>query len=720
MKLYPKDALERFEFDLIKDRLASLCNSNVGKELATELIPYHDRKELKLRLQQSEELLEIEANDLSFPEIAYPGVASEIKWLKIQGSKLDGQSFIKIAHLCEVIRNLYRFLHEQREELPALYSIVELCEDPKPLIGLINTNLEENGKVRSSASRKLSDIRKSLDSERSRSKRKFDSILRKYKKLGWLREFDESYYNNRRVLAVESEYKRKIKGIIHGISESGRSAFIEPLEMLEMNNHISSLEQDELLEVNRILKELTKEVAHYLPSIEMYNAGLGMIDFTRAKVKLAIQMDARMPEINTNGKIKLRNAYHPVLSWFLKKENKKSIPLNLELSKESRLLVISGPNAGGKSIALKTLGLLQIMLQSGLLIPVDEGSTMIFFNKLFVDIGDDQSIEYELSTFSSRLVKMKYFLEFADQHTILFIDEFGTGSDPDLGGALAEVMLEDLVKSKPYGMITTHYNNIKVFAENTDGVTNGSMLFELSNLAPLFKLEQGQPGSSFTFEVASKIGLTNELLDRAKSLVSDQKVNFDRVLVQLQARKNELNRKNRQLSKNQKILADELERTKDEFEYLQEKLTQLNDPENQKRIEQGRKYIRLLESYQKSKNKKEILKRVVIAADKWSDAIKKEQLKDEAQKVKEKQHHVRKQKKEKKKQQTIQKSWVPQVGDLIKIGDGKQTGEIKEIKKGKALVHFGSMKTIVDVDKIIVVRKEKTKKDGNQANKQST
>jgi DNA mismatch repair protein MutS2 len=315
---------------------------------------------------------------------------------------------------------------------------------------------------------------------------------------------------------------------------------------------------------------------------------------------------------------------------------------------------------------------------------------------------------------------MKYFLEFSDQNTILFIDEFGTGSDPDLGGALAEVMLEDLVKSKPYGMITTHYNNIKVFAENTDGVTNGSMLFELSNLAPLFKLEQGQPGSSFTFEVASKIGLTNELLDRAKSLVSDQKVNFDRVLVQLQARKNELNRKNRQLSKNQKILADELERTKDEFEYLQEKLTQLNDPENQKRIEQGRKYIRLLESYQKSKNKKEILKRVVIAADKWSDAIKKEQLKDEAQKVKEKQRHVRKQKKEKKKQQTIQKSWVPQVGDLIKIGDGKQTGEIKEIKKGKALVHFGSMKTIVDVDKIIVVRKEKTKKDGNQANKQST
>lgn len=706
MKLYPKDALERFEFNQIKDKLISLCNSDAARGLAENLKPYHDRKELKLKLSQTEELLEIEANDLSFPEISFPSIAKEIKWLKINGSKLDGDSFIRIHHVCDVIRNVYRFLHENREELPALYTIVENIEDPKSLMALINSKIEGNGTVRSSASKKLGDIRKDLDSERSRSKRKFDSQLRKYKKLGWLREFDESYYNNRRVLAVEAEYKRKINGIIHGISESGRSAFIEPIEMIEINNHISSLEQDELLEENRILKALTKEVSNYLPSIIIYYNGLGTIDFTRAKVRLAIQMDARMPEISKNGEILLKNTQHPLLSWFLKKENKKAVPLNLRLDKDSRLMVISGPNAGGKSIALKTLGLLQIMLQSGLLVPVGEGSKMFFFNKLFVDIGDDQSIEYELSTFSSRLVKMKYFLEFADPQSILFIDEFGTGSDPDLGGALAEVMLEDLVKKRPYGMITTHYNNIKVFAENTNGVINGSMLFELSNLAPLFVLEQGQPGSSFTFEVASKIGLPASLIDRAKTVVSEQKVNFDKVLVQLQARKNELNRKNRQLSKNQKTLSEELKRTKEEFEYLQNKLEQLNDPENQKKLEQGRKYIRLLESYQKTKNKKEILKRVIIASDKWADGIKKERLKDEAQVLKEKQSRIRKQKKEKKKQKIIQESWIPNVGDLIKIGNGKQTGEIKEIKKGKALVHFGAMKTIVDVEKVVVVKKE--------------
>lgn len=711
MKLYPKDALERFEFNHIKDKLTLLCNSEAARILAENLVPYHDRKELKLKLDQSEEFMEIEANDLSFPEISFPGIAKEIKWLKIQGSKLDGESFIRIYHVCDVIRNVYRFLYEQRIELPALYAIVDGMEDPKKLMTIIDSKIEGNGTVRSSASKKLGDIRKDLDSERSRSKRKFESQLKKYKKLGWLREFDESYYNNRRVLAVEAEYKRKINGIIHGISESGRSAFIEPMEMIEINNHISSLEQDELLEENRILKDLTKEVAHYLPSIEIYYQALGMIDFTRAKVRLAIQMDARMPEITKNGEILLINAQHPLLTWFLKKENKKPIPLNLHLSKDSRLLVISGPNAGGKSIALKTLGLLQIMLQSGLLVPVGEGSKMFFFNKLFVDIGDDQSIEYELSTFSSRLVKMKHFLEFADAQSILFIDEFGTGSDPDLGGALAEVMLDDLVKKKPYGMITTHYNNIKVFAENTDGVSNGSMLFELSNLAPLFILEQGQPGSSFTFEVASKIGLPASLIERAKTVVSDQKVNFDKVLVQLQARKNELNRKNRHLSKNQKILSEELNKTKEEFEYLQNKLEQLNDPENQMKIEQGRKYIRLLESFQKSKNKKDILKRVIIASDKWAEAIKKEKLKDEAQVLSEKKLRRRKQKKEKKKQQVIQESWIPSVGDVIKIGNGKQTGEIKEIKKGKALVYFGDMKTIVDVEKVVVVKKNE--KNGN-------
>lgn len=709
MKLYPKDALHRFEFDQIKIKLVNYCNSEAARSLAEELIPYKDRDELLLRLHQTEELLEIESNQLFFPEIVFPSIYKEIKWLAVRGSRLEGESFIRILKVCEVIKSVYRFLNDKRLELPSLFKIVENIDDPSSLIKLIESKIDEKGLVRSSASKRLGDVRKDLDSERIKSKRKFETLVKKYKKLGWLREFDESYYNNRRVLAVEAEYKRKIKGIIHGVSESGKSAFIEPIEMIDINNHISSLEQDELMEINRILLELTAEVSHFSPSIITYHSGLGMIDFTRAKVRMALQMDGRKPEISTNGEIELVNSIHPILDWYLKNDDKKVIPLSISLDKDSRLMVISGPNAGGKSIALKTLGLLQIMLQSGLLIPVGEGSRMTLFDQLFVDIGDDQSIEYELSTYSSRLVKMKYFLEFSNASTIVFIDEFGTGSDPDLGGALAEVMLQDLVKNKPYGMVTTHYNNIKVFAENNKGIINASMLFERATLKPLFTLEQGSPGSSFTFEVATKIGLSVELIQRAKDTVNDQKVNFDKVLIQLQARKNELNRKNRHLSKNQKTLAEELKRTKEESKDLQLKLAQLNDPENQRKIEDGKKYERLLQLWQKSKNKKEILKRIIIASDKWTDGIKKEKLKDAAQQLNEKQNRIRKQKKAKRKQEKIQNSWTPEVGDLIKIGDGKLSGEIIEIKKGKALVHFGAMKTIVDTDKITVTKKAGSK-----------
>jgi DNA mismatch repair protein MutS2 len=446
-----------------------------------------------------------------------------------------------------------------------------------------------------------------------------------------------------------------------------------------------------------------------LPDILHYNESLGLLDFTRAKVKLAIDMDARLPEINQDGEIKLVKALHPILTRFLKLENKKVIPLSLMLDKETRIMVISGPNAGGKSIALKTMGLLQIMLQSGLFIPVKEGSKMMIFEQIFVDIGDDQSIEYELSTYSSRLVKMKHFLRAADNDTLVFIDEFGTGSDPDLGGALAEVMLQDLMKSKPYGMITTHYNNIKVFAENNTGIINGSMLFERKSLKPLYKLEIGELGSSFTFEVASKIGLSNDLVDRAKHVVDNQKVNFDKVLVQLQARKNELNRKNNQLSKNQRQLSLELEKNREQFKILNEKLNSLKDKENQKLMEQGRKYVRLLEHWQKHKRKKELLKRIIIASEKLAENEKKEKIKDELHLLREKKKQRKEQRIKKRidKKESTDQNWNPEPGDTIKIGKGRQTGTLIEIdtNKRKGLVHFGMMKTIVDIDKMVVVLK---------------
>jgi DNA mismatch repair protein MutS2 len=413
MKLYPEDALERFEFHQIRLKLNQYCRSEPALNMAEVLMSISDWPRLEQTLAQTVEMQQIVVNQLAFPEIEFPPLSNEIRWLKIKGSRLEGESFLRILSAASTIKNVVRFLRTNKEIYPALHKVIENTDDPKQLIALIDKTIDENGQVRSSASKKLSDIRKSLNAERIKAKKKFDGIIRRYKKLGWLRDFDESYYNNRRVLAVEAEYKRKIRGIIHGISETGKSAFIEPMEMVEINNQVAGLEQEEILEINRILVELTAEVADYLPSILAYNQSLGLLDFTRAKVKLAIDMNARMPEINQNGEILLVKAWHPMLSWFLKSESKKVVPLSLSLDTETRIMVISGPNAGGKSIALKTLGLLQIMMQAGLLIPVGEGTKMRLFDQLFVDIGDDQSIEYELSTYSSRLIKMKYlFTEF--------------------------------------------------------------------------------------------------------------------------------------------------------------------------------------------------------------------------------------------------------------------------------------------------------------------
>jgi len=709
MKLYPDDALERFEFNRIRTTLEKYCHTEPSVELARHLHPISDKNLLYMFLDQTNELFGIEANGLSFPEIGFPHLSKEIKWLKIKGSRIEGAGFLKIFNTAKIIQGVLKFLKLNREIYPALFSIVENIEDTKPLLVLIDSTIDENGWVRSSASLRLNDLRKDLASERARAKRKFESIIRKYKKLGWLRDFDESYYNNRRVLAVEAEYKRKIKGIVHGISETGKSAFIEPIEMVEINNQVASLEQEELIEVNRILLELTSRVAHYLPDILQYNRALGELDFTRAKVKLALKMNASMPEISKSGEVVLKKSFHPLLQQFLEKEGKSAVPLDICLDKKTRMMVISGPNAGGKSIALKTMGLLQIMYQSGLMIPVGEGSKMHLFDQLFVDIGDDQSIEYELSTYSSRLIKMKHFLRAADKDTLVFIDEFGTGSDPDLGGALAEVMLEDLMKLNPYGMITTHYNNIKVFAENNSGIMNGSMLFERASLKPLFILEPDQPGSSFTFEVASKIGLSTGLIDRAKHTVDNEKVNFDKVLVQLQMRKNELNRKNNQLSKNQKLLSEKLVANENEYQHLQKKLEKLNDPENQKLMEQGKKYQRLLDSWRKNKSKKDIIKRIIIASDKNVELEKKELLKDQVEQMRLKKERIKKQKSSRKKQLQKQAKLIPELGDEVKIGKGKQSGTLMEInwQKEKGIVHFGMIKTIVDLDKIIVVKKNK-------------
>ena len=469
--------------------------------------------------------------------------------------------------------------------------------------------------MKNSASELLGNIRSELISKRREADRRFRSYIADLKKKGWLRENEENFYNNRRVLAVPSEFKRDIRGLIHGKSESGKTTFIEPEILVGLNNEIAELTQDEKNEVHRLLRELTNQLRMHSTLINAYHNLLSNLDFIRAKAMFAMDINGVLPQINKQSIVKLFDAEHPLLHLHNKALQKKVVPLNILLDQEKRILIISGPNAGGKSITLKTVGLLQLMLQSGLMVSANEKSQMCFFNHFLADIGDSQSIEYALSTYSSRLLSMKMFLETANNRSLILIDEFGTGTDPELGGAIAEVVLEELNKRKAFGIFTTHYTNIKLLADQLNGVINGSMLFDPVSLQPKYQLLAGQPGSSYTFEVAEKIGLPANVIERAKKKVQKEKLNLNNMLASLHQQKNKIEEELTELKAKQ-VKTDE---AGGRFSQLSEKLAEKMERDKEKRdeliklAELGRKFNSLSREWEKTKDRKEIIKKFIGA-----------------------------------------------------------------------------------------------------------
>ena len=692
MNLYPKDTLDRFEFNQITDLVQNFCKGDKAKQFASDLVPFSTIEIIKPLLEQTKELLEIRNNGLYFPETFYPNINLELKLLAIANSILEGKQFVKIKETVETAINLLRFLNDKKDLYPALCAIVGNLKISEEIKDLINKVLEPNGLVKDNASKELSSIRKDLDAIKQRANKAFAIQLRRYKKLGWLREFDESFFNERRVLAVVSEYKRQVKGFIHGISETGSTAYIEPSELLEINNERFEVEEEERREITKILTVLTAQLRVFLPIIKSYEDALSFIDFTDAKAKLAQQLGANMPQLSKDKKIKLEDAVHPLLYLQNQKEGKNTIPLCIEINDENRIIIISGPNAGGKSISLKTVGLLQLMLQSGLLISAKDYSQVSIFKNIFVDIGDDQSIEYELSTYSSRLLKMKYFLEFSSKNSIIFIDEFGTGSDPELGGFIAESILEEMNKTRTFGMITTHYGNIKILAEKTEGLQNACMLFDKETLTPLYKILIGHPGSSYTFEVAKKIGLNEKIIENAKSKIDGKKIKFDELLVTLQAKKNQLNKETYNLQFEKGKLKKETEDFKKEFEKITAQNEFIQRQDNLALIQKGKLYGDLLELWQKTKNKSEILKKVIIASDKEYAR------KNEGIRIQKEQHQKNIEQKNKNGQHIEQEKSLDaellKIGAKVKLKNSKQVGVVSEIKKDKVTVVFGSIRTI--------------------------
>ena len=536
--LYPATLEFKLGFDKIRELIRQVCISPLGQD-CVDRVRFSDNHALidKL-LRQTYEFKQIVQYETDFPQSNYIDVREHLSRARVEGLALTEAEFFDLKLCLRTIQDCLRFLekpvqagHDDNTAFPYLTELAGPVGVDKNLVASLDRVIDDRGLVRDSASPELSAIRRRIISEQANLRKRLDTIVRQARQNGWIPDdLNLTVRGGRLVIPIAAEHKRKIKGFVHDESQTGQTVFLEPAEVFDANNEVRELEYAERREIYRILLALTDQVRPHLDGLKRAVGFLGQIDFIRAKAKLAVQLDAGMPMFHNRPVMNWTNARHPLLHLSFVKQKKSVVPLGIELSDQQRILIISGPNAGGKSVALKTIGLIQYMLQCGLLVPLAEHSDVGVFQNLFIDIGDEQSLENDLSTYSSHLTAMKQFLIGAHKRTLFLIDEFGTGTEPGLGGAVAESILEDLNKSGAYGVINTHYTNLKVFADKTPGLINGAMRFDGEHLEPLYQLEIGRPGSSFAFEIAQKIGLPKGVIDRAKEKLGNQQVNFEKLL----------------------------------------------------------------------------------------------------------------------------------------------------------------------------------------------
>lgn len=697
MKFFPGSALVQLEFDKVKALLVEHCKTMYAKEKAEDL-RIHTRKEfIELELRQSHEYKLLVQHGQYFPNDHVLNLSRDLKLLGIPGAVLNGEQFMQVRKLADSMQSIFRwFDNERRLAYPALSKVIAETYYEKSILTMIDEVLDESGVVKDDASEELANIRMSLYRRRNELRRMFDRIVKNLGKQGYVADIEEAFLNGRRVVAVFAEQKRQVKGILHGESDTRKTAFIEPEETIELNNDIYALEHEESREVYRILRELTARMSVYAALLRTYHDILGEYDFIRAKARLAVDVNGNFPLLSDKSVIKLIEAYHPLLYLYNQRSQKPTIPTNISLNEKDRILVISGPNAGGKTVTMKTAGLLQIMVQAGLLVPVHPMSEFGIFKQMMIHIGDTQSLEFELSTYSSHLKHMKHMIENANGRTLFFIDELGSGSDPNLGGSFAEVIMEELVKKHAIGIVTTHYLNLKVMANKTPGIINGAMAFDEVNLLPLYKLNIGKPGSSYTFSIAERIGLAPELIARARKLVDEDHFRLDKLLNRTEQDLQEIEKKEKDLNK----ALRENERMRKEMEAL------MNKERHHQQVELLKHQNKITEdriAYLKDMERK--LKQIVLDWRKTEVTEDRKELIKQLQILLFKQNQVHANEKVKKKIG----SKYDQVGGEIVVGNkvlmkkNHQVGEVKEIRGKKAVVQLGLMPITVDLSDLVVV-----------------
>ncbi|MEK9566652.1 MAG: DNA mismatch repair protein MutS [Flavobacteriaceae bacterium] len=721
----PDKTLEDLEYSEVLRQCAAFAITPLGKEVVLGLKPQTEIEDVQNRLQMTSEYCASFDNENRIPNHGFDDCAPSFQLLKIENSVLELEAFRNLARNTETANALVRFLDKFKTYYPSLSGLAENLHEEKLIKPTVDGVIDRFGEVRNDASEALFSIRKQMQQLRGKISSSFNKALSQFSNADYLDDIRESVIENRRVLAVKAMHRRKVKGAIMGSSKTGSIVFIEPEATHAQTRELQNLEFEEGEEIKKILSQLTDFFRPYLPYLQLQHTFLLELDVIHAKAKYAQEIGGLLPYIaQEEREISYIQAYHPLLLQAHKLENKHTYPQDLHLDPDNRIIVISGPNAGGKSITLKTVGLLQLMLQTGMLIPVHERSKAVLFEQILTDIGDNQSIENHLSTYSYRLKNMKYFLKKCNSNTLFLIDEFGTGSDPELGGALAEVMLEDFYERHAFGLITTHYSNLKALANELPAMVNANMQFDNKTLEPVFKLVMGEAGSSFTFEVAQKNGLPFNLINRAKKKIEKSKVRFDATIAKLQKERSAMMKTGKSLKEKEDKVKSESDKMQTMNAKLKAKLISYQElfDHNQRMIVLGNKVNELAERYFSNNKKRPLIAELLRVVEtenakrkrKTAAVAKKEreQKKVLDEQLKKELVQVRKEKKKQQKEAKVLPQEKPKlaVGDQVRLFDGRSVGSIDAIEKNKAIVNYGAFTTQVNLELLELVKPAKKAK----------
>lgn len=693
--IIPVTFYEKLEFDKVLELVQKHTLGEMGHRQVQKMAILTDLTTIQRLLAETNEYKTIIDSNQRFPISNYPSTEDDLRLLAIEGYVLPSEAIMRIAEILRIMRDIFRFFKTSRdakETYPRLFDIIRGISFDEELLKMIEKVFDAEGNIRNDASPELIRIRRMVGSKLKERDQRFKGIINQYQSKGYLTETTESFRNGRRVLAVLAEYKRVVRGIIHDESATGKTTYIEPEEIIDINNDLFDLEQEEKREIYRILRDLCAALQPYANFIQQYAAIIVRYDVIQAKAYFARQTNAVMPDMTETPTIQIIKGYHPLLFLRNKKENKKTIPFSLTFYKENRLLILSGPNAGGKSICMKSVGLLQIMAQAGLLIPAAVGTELGIFHQFFADIGDQQSLEDDLSTYSSRIQLAKQFVEKADEKTLILIDEFGSGTDPKIGGTIAEGILKSLNERKVFGVITTHYSNLKIFAFKNIGIVNGAMIFDKDNLSPTYEMKVGKPGSSYAFEIAQKNGLQKQIVEYAKSKIGETERKVDELLVDLEKEKQEVQELRKNLENKQK----QVDRLIKSYENL------FSDLEiGRKKLKLQAKEQALADVHQENKELQKIIKELRDEQNREQAAEKaKELLKTAQEKKKELGEVVHKIKSEIHQKQEVLIGDKVQIGSLVRLLQGGALGKVDSLKGNTAEVVVGNMRLKVKLGEL--------------------